>query len=536
MSAIITSQFRLETTKKIIENHQAGTGNDEYYLFTGKSDPWTPTSDTSADIETLYDNHYATRHSAWHNILSMIRIEPSTLNNHAISFATKRFNLFSGLAFAEYDDRDETLEFKTGSADDPAYYAMDDTYTVWMCLVTGNGVSTQTPSSGLIPSDSSGTAYAGFDDTIKECNDGYIWKRLYTIPQSYYKYVSSAFIPVPDIGPMDADARAIWSLNDGDNFPNSIDGAIYNIKLIDNNVTTSQTGTTVKVVGDGTNCTATPIFNGTVITGFKVTNPGSGYTEAHVELYGATGTLITNTTARVVIGPKGGFGFNPINELRAHFISVSTKLTQTQNGAFIADNGVFRQIGLIKNPTDAAGVRLSASEYGLSKALKFSVGDATTAAAAWTVGSTFKLTAVSATDADVYGIIDDSFTLEWSDNLGYYHYIKYHQNDLTGFSSVKTGDNKYSAVNLKNNVNPADNNYPTDITQSAKLGGADLDFLVSEAEDTTNALTATNPTEASKHLYDDVKRYSGDIIFLDNRTPVTRSDTQTETINLVLEI
>jgi len=518
MSAIITSQFRLETTKQIIKNHQDSTG-DEYYLFIGKSDSWTEAgADTAADVETLYDNHYATRHSVWHNMLSMKKLEPSTsvtASSHSVAFATKRYNLFSGQNFSEYDDRDEQLEFKT----DNPYYAMDDNYTVWMCLVPGASTSSISPTNGTIHHS---------DGTIRKCTDGYIWKQLYTIPQKYYKYVSSAFIPVPDIDSLvgatateTKNNREAWTMNGGNTYPDAIDGAIYNVKVAVGGGSENLTGIiTAKVVGDGSGCVLDNISPvGGVITGFTVTNPGSGYTEAHVEVY-QDGALVTDAVGLVVIGPEGGFGYNPTNELRAHFVSVSAQLMMSEGDAFIAEDGSFRQIGLIKNPTDSANVLLEGPSYALTKTLKFQVDDVSDVDS-WLTGKFFQL-APSAWSGDiVYGIIDDKVTISEtvSGTTTHTAYIKYHQNDLTGFSPILYGS-----------THP----YGT----SVRLPGINQSYGTTPVG--TTPFIAPPSTydgdEKANHLYDDVKRFSGDIIFLDNRTPVNRSETQTETINLVLEI
>jgi hypothetical protein len=525
MSAIITSQFRLETTKQIIKNHQNQDG-DEYYLFIGKSDPWTEAGgDTTTDVETLYDNHFATRHSVWHNILAMKKLEPSTsvtASSHSVAFATPRKNLYSGRNYSEYDGRDEQLEFK---ADNP-YYAMDDSYTVWMCLVPGASESTQAP--GNVTSSHWG------DSTIKECTDGYIWKRLYTIPQKYYKYVSSAFIPVPDIDSLEGltttetkNNREAWTMTGGNIYPDSIDGAIYNVKVAVGGGSSNLSGTiTAKVVGNGSGCTLDVVTVGTatgdgVITGFTVTSPGSGYTEAHVEVYD-DGTLVTDAVGQVVLGPKGGFGYNPANELRAHFVSVSTQLMMSEGDAFIAEDGSFRQIGLIKNPTDSAGVLLEGPSYALTKTLKFQVDDVSHVDS-WLTGNFFRLAPSTWTGDIVYGIIDDKITISETDSVSgtttHTAYIKYHQNDLTGFSPILHGsEHPYGTSVRLSGINQSYGSTPVGTTP----------FIAPP--------TTYEGDEKANHLYDDVKRYSGDIIFLDNRTPVNRSETQTETINLVLEI
>jgi hypothetical protein len=68
-------------------------------------------------------------------------------------------------------------------------------------------------------------------------------------------------------------------------------------------------------------------------------------------------TITFNTgtaTARAALSPKGGFGANAINDLRAKALMFNSKPSLVMNlDTFITDND-FRQVSLIKNPTITA--------------------------------------------------------------------------------------------------------------------------------------------------------------------------------------
>ena len=114
---------------------------------------------------------------------------------------------------------------------------------------------------------------------------------------------------------------------------------------------------TVIISGDGSGAEARAIVNtqiGAVDT-IEVTKRGSGYTHATAEVQGNTGVVIANSTlantanVTVVIGPKGGHGSDPINELYSDTVGISVDFANSESGQIPAVND-FRQIGIIKDP------------------------------------------------------------------------------------------------------------------------------------------------------------------------------------------
>jgi hypothetical protein len=103
----------------------------------------------------------------------------------------------------------------------------------------------------------------------------------------------------------------------------------------------------ITIEGDGTNATATAVLDSASgkITKINITNPGQNYTYANVTIsgngYGAN--------LRAVMSPYGGHGKNSPNELFAQtlmfYSNVSTDLNQG-----VSVNNDYRQLGIIKNP------------------------------------------------------------------------------------------------------------------------------------------------------------------------------------------
>jgi len=121
-----------------------------------------------------------------------------------------------------------------------------------------------------------------------------------------------------------------------------------------NNVTIS---TRVFIDGDGTGAEATAVLSNTTsgvnaananISQITVTTIGTDYTRANAFVFGSG----TGATARVILAPKFGHGFNAARELNANNIMLITRvgeLDSTENGLISTDTS-FRQISLLRDP------------------------------------------------------------------------------------------------------------------------------------------------------------------------------------------
>jgi hypothetical protein len=455
MTAIITSQFRLNMAKKLIDDIKS-TGNS-YYLFTGRSEQWTP---SDVDPDTPYDNLYSTHYDAYQKMQSLKKIAEND-----VSFATPRYQWSPGTAFSEFDDRDPLLG-------DSKYFVISDNNNVYICLKS-DGYSTINP-------DIAGIKTNG----VSPSSDGYIWKYLYTLDSAAAtKFLTSSFVPVDyitsTVGGASGVSQAIANQYAVQN--NAVHGAIYNIKI-----TTGGSGysvvPTLEVVGDGTGATATAVLTGDIITGVDVTNPGQNYTQASVVI--TNGTPTTDASLRPVLGPIGGFGKDPRNDLRAHYTAINTTLTYDEAGVFVINND-FRQIGIVRNPFTLGGTTV-ATALSLSATKNMTVG----------VSNSFNsddviegLTTGAKAIVDYYTNTTGSI---WQGK------IRYHQNEETGF---------------------------TDFAANEKVRKVGTSIAGSTITNFTNPTSITN-----------VHPYTGDVIFLENRTAVSRSIDQIETIKLVLEL
>ena len=101
---------------------------------------------------------------------------------------------------------------------------------------------------------------------------------------------------------------------------------------------------TISVEGDGVGLMARPVlYNGKVIK-VTITNPGSGYTWANITITGNG----YGATARAIISPYGGHGKSAFEELFARTLMFYSNVSLDKNQGFEVNND-YRQVGIIKN-------------------------------------------------------------------------------------------------------------------------------------------------------------------------------------------
>jgi hypothetical protein len=494
MAAIITSKFRLDTTDKFV----ASLADNQFYMALGRPNAWT--DDTSPT--TPYENDY-TSNTLWENMFAMKRVDATDI----IHSSTR--NLWvSGTTYIEYDDQDTNIENKV-------YFVISDNNNVYMCLKAGSGTSTVNPD--VIGVQTSGVHATG--------SDGYVWKYMYTIPTAdVSKFLTSSFIPVRRIksSPVAGSDTALvnqWSVQ-----TNAVDGAIYNLKITAGG--TGYTSTpTLTIAGDGTGATATATLTSGVITGTTITAPGTGYTHATITVSTSGGS---GGTLRPVIGPVGGYGKDPTNDLRSHYVTINKAFTGDESGSIIDAND-FRQIAIIKNPIEQANETAT-----LSTANSMVVGNfykiltlGTSTSANWvtagtsdnTVGTVFKSIATTSSgsgtiaqvaEANAYNtcktltVAGNAFTVDQIiegtatgakgqvvEHTG--GVISYIQNEATGFGTF---------------------NHATD---NVRVDGT--------------SVAGTDVTAQGVPL---INHHSGDVMFVENKTATTRATDQVETVRLVI--
>ena len=102
---------------------------------------------------------------------------------------------------------------------------------------------------------------------------------------------------------------------------------------------------TVSIVGDGIGATAVATTTGGAVTKITMTNQGSGYSYADIYINGNGSAA----SARAIISPQNGHGKDAFDELYAKTLMFYSNVSRDKNQGFDVNND-YRQVGILKNP------------------------------------------------------------------------------------------------------------------------------------------------------------------------------------------
>lgn len=550
MAAIITSHFRTLNANNF-KDSVADLANS-YYLFLGKSDAWSANLATTTDSEapTPLDT-VVEINDAYQNMSALKKITSSDVSN-----IMPRHSWTSGTTYVAWDDLDPDIYSK-------AFYVITDEYKVYKCIKApaGGGTSTNKPVTTATDPVSQG--------------DEYLWKYMYTIATAdATKYLTNFYAPVKTVTlPVNVTSTTVGSvttvvktvlatdqLSEADlaqytnqNSNAALKGKIYRYIVTGLGGSGYANGATVTVTGDGTGATATATVSGGVVLAVTVGNAGSNYSVANVTITGVNGG--SGATARAVLSPANGHGTNPVEELGGFYSGVSISLTGAEGTDFIINNS-FRQLGIVKNPfvfgsgitvtnagsgygsvpqvtiTAAAGaagsgaaatailsggtvtgITVTAAGTGYTAVPTITIappggnGVLATATATLLNGTVARTVATASTLKALKGmsltgasglVVGSYFTGSQSGAKAYLDswdsatgIVRYHQNDKTGYGTFDTAET-----------------------------------IAGQSVGTGTIVSLQNP---------EVDRFSGKIIFVENRAPINRSASQIEDIKVITE-
>jgi len=521
MAAIITSKFRLDATDKFL----ASFASNVFYMGIGRPNDWAP-SDSVPD--TPYENDY-TNNTLWENMFAMKRIDATDIIHSA-----PRNLWVSGTTYAEYDDQDTDIESKV-------YYVITDNNNVYMCLKAGTGTSTYNP-------DTIGVHTAGVinDAATYTGTDGYIWKYMFTVPAlDVTKFLTSSFIPVRHLKSnpaVEADVALLnqWEVQDNAVKAGGTAGAIYNMKLTDDGDGYNTAAPTLTIVGDGDDATATCTVSGGAINSITMTAVGSGYTHATITVTPhASDTPTTVGVIRPVIGPPGGFGADPTNDLRAHYITINSVFTGDESGSII-DANEFRQLALIKNPIEEDNQSVQAGSFTTGNFYKILTTGSTATdftligATDSNIGTIFKATGAGAGDSTAAQIAEDSaYDLCKKLTISHTTGVSFALDEIIeGHTSGDNGLNRAKGQVVEYTPNSGANPTAGVISYLQNETTGYGTFLETHFVRENGTLVAGRDiTDVTAPL---INHFSGDVMFIENRSKTTRATDQVETIRLVI--
>ena len=520
MAAIITDQIRILNAKNFVAGVSSSVNS--YYAFVGLPNPTTIAADWNDSPPSPTDN--LDRHNEyWDTIIGLKKITSSDVKQ-----VVRKVSWASGSTFdyyrPDYSISNVPKNSNGVSLYSANYYIINSDYRVYICLQ--NGTTPETPDGK--PSLDEPTFTDLEPRAAGTSGDGYIWKYLYTIkPSDLIKFDSTDYMPVPKDWSTDTENAGVRD--------NAVDGSIKVVVVKNRGTgigTANRTYSRVPIKGDGSGAECTVVINSDqAIESVTISNEGSGYTYGNVDLAaGSVPTPDTWPTLDVIISPQGGHGKDIYRELGATNALMYARIENDQeNPDFITGNEIAR-IGILENP----------KAYGSSSILTLDKASATYAmrlvgtgysSAVFDADSTFTQTISSGTTAIGKVINYDQTT----------GVLKYWQDrSMAGFTTTTS-----TAIGIAV-TNPQ---YGYDITRfSSAIGdggtfsivgttsGLQISTSFSGLSTSINNKTYYLGQSFTKGLSNpEVKKYSGNIIYLDNRPAIKRSSNQKEDIKVILQ-
>ena len=513
MTSITTKKIGYDTAK-LWRNALYNSGNTDpvLYVFIGNHIPYANESSPDSIVDTI-----SSEKAVWNNMYAAKRL---TAND--IELVIPKITWAANSDYQQYDDqRDITtlLTANTTAGIDPMYVITTDR-NVYKCLSNNNSsLSTVEPTGD----------YTTSNGNIAT-SDGYLWKYMYNVKPGN-RFLTSDWIPAPistnqldyntnSTGVVEGELTTIVVTNAGTGYYDSSlsvsafntgctilqlanttnvaanmivsgtgifpDTYISSVDVLNSQITLSSAATangggtgnnitiTTKVAidGDGTGAVASATLSGGNVEQIVVSTIGLGYSYANVTIYGSG----SSATARAVLDPKYGHGYNPAIELGASNIMTAIRIgdiDSTENG-IISSNTSFRQYGLLINP----------HKYGNSSPVTYSTANSV-------ISQTTDLVLIAGASYNL-----DEFVYQGTSSSP----------SFSGYVNSQTSN----SVKLSK------------VTGTITIG---LPLIGLTSGTTRTVVSKTNP---------EFQPYTGDIVHVENVLKVTREDGQAENIKFVV--
>jgi len=297
-------------------------------------------------------------------------------------------------------------------------------------------------------------------------------------------------------------------------------------------------------VGNGTGLLAVcRMSNSNTVSRIAIVNPGSAWSECTATVSGGGGS---GASLRIIISPLGGHGYDPEVELGAFNLMSKIKFEGDEGGVITATNE-YRKIGILINPLISKSVKQAQSRVGLTTSqIKLNAIDSDTTGIH--VGKKIYITSGKGrTQLRIATVYDGSTKiLTVSDPFD----ILPDATSFYGFLATDTVINqcliltynvgsKSSAVQytpdalVTQSATSASGNVVFDDTLTGKLYITNITGSFDNTLISSNSVTVVpTGTQAGSP---GVEPNTGDVIYMENRTPLSRYAEQTEDIRVIIQ-
>jgi len=517
MAAIITDQIRILNARNFLAG--VTTTGSSYYSFIGLPN--------ATDIQSNWDNsppapvdNFDYENETWETMIGLKKITSSDVKLVVPKIIWKSGNTYD-MYRHDYSTSNTAKVSGATNLYSSFFYVMNSDYRVYICLQ--NGTTPETPNGS--PSLDEPTFVDLEPRAAGASGDGYIWKYLYTIsPSDIVKFDSTNYIPVPSDW-ADSDTNA--SVRD-----NAVDGSIKIVTITNRGVglgTANAIYTNVPIKGNGTGARCTITMNAdSQVDSIVVSSQGSGYSYGNIDLVaGGVPTGTTRPVFNVIIPPQGGHGADIYRELGTKNVLLYSRFeNDIQNPDFITGNQVAR-VGIVEKP----------STFGTNTPLTADKASAVTA---------LRLTGIGYSSATYEA---DSFVTQTvsTGSTAVARVINYDQStgvlkvwqdrSQSGFNTVGAAitNPQYGFDQVDFTASPTGDGSLT-VTGGSISGGLTIDSTFTGVSTVINNRTFYLGQSFTNGIANpEVAKYSGNIIYVDNRPSVTRSTNQKEDIKVILQ-
>ena len=511
MPAIITDQIRVLNASNFVSG--ISTTTSSYYVFIGLPNATEVNSDWNTNTPAPIDNFDD------HDDIYDTLISAKKVNSSDVLQVIRKISWTTGTIYEmyrhDYDINNTTPQTNSSNLYNSNFYVMNSDFRVYECIY--NGANPTNSGKGIASLEE--PTHTDLQPRLE--SDGYLWKYLYTIkPSDIVKFDSVDYIPVPSDWLNNSDTLDVRNA--------AVDGKIETVVIDDTTSAAYQfsgTKNNVPIRGDGQDGLASVTFVNGKPTAVQVTNGGSGYSFATLDL----DSVVTGSGAvfSVIIPPPKGHGANIYRELGANKVLVYSRIenSDSTNPDFPTGNQ-FARIGILKNPnvngtTNLLTASSASGVYGLRLA-----GAASSTMSVSVDGEITQTIGIGSTAVGKIISYDPvtKFLRYWQDR------------DLATKNSLGANPTYGFRLNKFTSSPATGGNINVVVTTTSGTETVGIDTTFTGVSTSVNSKTYYFGQSITSGIASpEIEKYSGDIIYIDNRPEVTRATNQREDIKIVLE-
>lgn len=499
MPGIVTKKFRLHNAKQFQEQFLEDDPTN-LYLFISRTLPWPDESTPPTPVDSTAQVEF----DVWANMLSLKKVSGADA-----TFGCTRIDWTSNTVYQQY-----TVDTAYHNS---SFYVMTDDYRVYKCLDNNGGAqSTVKPNS---------TSTSSF-----KTSDGYKWKFMFAVPAAdVLKFLTSSFLPVKTLTSDDSSLQ--WDVQEA-----AVNSSIESVTV-------------------GTNGSGYPWFSGTlaaansssVTLGSSASSTDGLYVNSDIYIISGTGsgqlrniTGYNGTTKVAVVNTA----FNTIPTTSSTF-NIGPKVNVIGDGSGFSayanvTSGSLNSVSVINIGQDYTTANViftsNGGSGGIATAHISPIGghgsDPVSELFAHNVMMNIKLTGsetgtfMTENEYRVFGLISDPKTANGSTATStlYQQTVRL---DLTSPSSTFVEDEKIVGQTSGAIGYLVQYNSNTNIALTAISGEfSNTETLEGDSSGATAVINGISLPELQK--------FSGDVLYLENRSAISRDSSQTEDYKYVI--